>query len=237
MIKNKYQTTPVYGFVPREKTRFCDADLFGDDLWKYVILKKIKLWYGSPKAGDENVKNKVVLGIQCIYQDTVSGTKTTTEQHIGDISKEDIEIKEMALKEGDYFAKFYIDFDTAITHLKFITKNGDILEVGVEKEETKRTVTLNNEADSQMLQSFTGYYNTYGLRALGCKYIAKKDFFLINLMGILRLRHIFKTNEEEKKKWSKEEELKKLNDEPMKAIAKLCCLPEAPFAEVMKYCT
>jgi len=236
MLKDKYNSTPVYGFIPRDKTRFCDADLFGDDLWKYATLRKIKVWYGSPKSGDENVKDKVVLGIQAVYQDIVSGNKTTTEQHCGDLGKDDIESKELELKENDFFAKFNIDFDTAITHLKFTTRNGEILEVGNEKEETKRTVLLNEEKEPQMVQSFTGYFNTYGLRALGCKYISKKDYILINLMGVLRLRHVFKINEKEKKKWTEDEELNKLPME-MKAIAKLCALPDAPFAEVMKFCT
>lgn len=236
MLKDKYNSTPVYGFIPRDKTRFCDADLFGDDLWKYATLRKIKVWYGSPKSGDENVKDKVVLGIQAVYQDIVSGSKTTTEQHCGDLGKDDIESKELELKENDYFAKFNVDFDTAITHLKFTTRNGEILEVGNEKEETKRTVLLNEEKEPQMVQSFTGYFNTYGLRALGCKYISKKDYILINLMGVLRLRHVFKINEKEKKKWTEDEELNKLPME-MKAIAKLCALPDAPFAEVMKFCT
>ena len=236
MLKDKYNSTPVYGFIPRDKTRFCDADLFGDDLWKYATLRKIKVWYGSPKSGDENVKDKVVLGIQAVYQDIVSGSKTTTEQHCGDLGKDDIESKELELTENDFFAKFNIDFDTAITHLKFTTRNGEILEVGNEKEETKRTVLLNEEKEPQMVQSFTGYFNTYGLRALGCKYISKKDYILINLMGVLRLRHVFKINEKEKKKWTEDEELNKLPME-MKAIAKLCALPDAPFAEVMKFCT
>ena len=86
-----------------------------------------------------------------------------------------------------------------------------------------------------MIHSFVGYYNTYGLRALGCKYILKKDFILINLMGILRLRHIFKINEKEKEKWEDPKELNKLSTE-MKAIAKLCQLPDAQFASVMKFC-
>ena len=46
MLEEKYDNTPVYGYIPRDKTRFCDKDLFGDDLWKYVILRKIILWYG-----------------------------------------------------------------------------------------------------------------------------------------------------------------------------------------------
>ena len=234
MLAEKYDNTPVYGFVPREKTRFCDKDLFGDDLWKYVTLRKIKLWYGSPKSGDENVKDKCVLGIQCVYQDIVSGQKTTTEQHCGDISGDDIEVKELELKDNDFFTKFNIDFDTAVTHLKFTTKNGETIEVGKEKEDTKKTVEFNDVKDT-MIHSFVGYYNPYGLRALGCKFIFKKDFILINLMGVLRLRHVFKINEKEKEKWEDPNELNKLSLE-MRTIARLCQLPDAQFASVMKFC-
>ena len=92
-----------------------------------------------------------------------------------------------------------------------MTNKGQCLELGEEKEDTKKTVEINTEKDPHMVQTFFGYYNTYGLRALGCKYISKKNFILINLMGILRLRHVFNTNEEEKKKWQNPEELNKLN--------------------------
>ena len=234
MLEEKYPTTPVFGYIPKEKSRFCDKDLFGDDLWKYVILRKIKLWYGSPKAGDENIKEKTLLGIQCIYQDLVTGAKTTTEQHCGDLSSDDIETKELELKENDYFTKMNLDFDFSVTHLKFTTKNGEVLEFGKEKEETKRTVELNDVKDA-MIHSFTGYYNSYGLRALGCRYIQKKDFILIHLMGVLRLRHIFKINEKEKQKWEKPEELAQISPD-MRVIAKLCGLPDAQFASVMKFC-
>lgn len=234
MLAEKYDNTPVFGFVPREKTRFCDKDLFGDDLWKYVTLRKIKLWYGSPKSGDENVKDKCVLGIQCVYQDIVSGQKTTTEQHCGDISGDDIEVKELELKDNDFFTKFNIDFETAVTHLKFTTKNGEFIEVGKEKEETKKTVEFNDVKDT-MIHSFVGYYNPYGLRALGCKFILKKDFILINLMGVLRLRHVFKINEKEREKWEDPNELNKLSLE-MRTIARLCQLPDAQFASVMRFC-
>ena len=235
MLQDKYGNTPVYGYVPREKTRFCDKDLFGDELWKYVILKKIKLWYGTPKSGDDDLKEKSVLGIQCIYQDLVSGEKTTTEQHCGDLSNDDIEVKELELKENDFFTKFNVDFEKTITHLKFTTKQGESIEVGKEKEETKKTVEFNEIKDT-MIHSFIGYYNVYGLRALGCKYILKKDFILINLMGVLRLRHLFKIDEKERKKWEDPKELDKLSYE-MKTIAKLCQLPDAQFASVMKFCS
>ena len=235
MIRNRYLSTPCFGYVPIEKIQFKDSELFGTEMWKYEILSKIKLWYGTPKSGDENIKEKILLGIQCVYTDTMTGKKTTTEQHCGDITKEDIETKELELKENDFFNKFYICADRAVTYIKLVTKNGEMIEIGTEKEEDKKTVELNLEKDMQMIQCFFGYYNIYGLRALGCKYISKKNYILISLMGILRLRHLFKKNEEEKNKWNNTEELKKLNYK-MQAVAKLCSLPDKPFSDVIKFC-
>ena len=64
MIAKRFKTTPCYGFVPKENTMFRDSELFGTEMWKYQILKKVKLWYGTAKSGDDYVKNKIVLGIR-----------------------------------------------------------------------------------------------------------------------------------------------------------------------------
>ncbi len=235
MISKRFKPTPCYGFIPRDNTMFRDADLFGTEMWKYQVLKKVILWYGSVKSGDDNLKNKAVLGIQCVYVDTITGNTTTTEQHCGDVSKDDVEKKELELKENDFINKLYLDFDGGITHLKLLTHSGQSIEVGMENDETKKTIDINLEKTPQMVHTFFGYYNPYGLRALGFKYISKKDFILINLMGIFRLKHLFNINEAEKEKWKNEEELNKL-DEKMKAITKLCLLPEQTFFCVLKFC-
>lgn len=235
MLEKKYDYTPVYGFAPRDKTRFCDADLFGEELWKYVVLKKIKVWWGTPKKTDENIKDKCPLGIQCTYQDVVSGVQKESEQHCGELSSNDIEVKELELKEGDYFSKFNIGFDLTINHLKFTTKKGEFIEFGEVKEEFEKTVLLNETKEPNMIQCFTGYYNSVGLRALGCSFISKKDFIFINLMGVLRFRHVIKINSDEREKWSKKQEIEKL-PEDMQVIAKLCLLPDVQFASVMKFC-
>jgi hypothetical protein len=235
MIAKRFKTTPCYGFVPKDNTMFRDSELFGTEMWKYQILKKVKLWYGTAKSGDDYVKNKIVLGIQSVYVDTMTGNKTTTEQHCGDLSKEDVETKELELKDNDYIKNVYLDFEGGVTHLKFVSKNGESIEVGVENDDTKKTIDINLEKTPHMLQTFFGYFNPYGLRALGFKYISKRDFILINLMGIFRLRHIFKINEEEKQKWDNPEELNKL-DLKMKAVAKLCLLPDKTFSSVLQFC-
>ena len=233
-MKDRFKQTPCFGLIPYDKTQFRDSDLFENEMWTYELLTKIKLWYGTPKSGDSDLKTKIVLGIQCTYNTTLTGKNKVTDPHCGDITKDDIEVKELELKENDFFNKFYVDIDMAITHIKLETKNGENIEIGEEKEDLKRTVEFNTFKEMYLVQSFFGYYNIYGLRALGCKFISKKNFMLISLMGILRLRHLFKINEEEKEKWQNPEELKKLNYK-MQAVAKLCALPDKTFSGVIKY--
>ena len=235
MLSKKFKKTCCFGFIPKEFTMFRDYEIFGPEMWKYEVLSKVKLWYGTPKSGDDSIKNKLVLGIQCVYIDNLTGNKTTTEQHCGDLSKDDIEIKELELKEDDFINKFFLDFDGGITHIKIMTKKGESLEVGTENEETKKTTDINMEKEPHMVQTFFGYFNNYGLRALGCKYISKKDFRIINLMGIFRLRHLFKIDEEAKKKWENKEELNNLNLK-MRAVAKLCLLSDKTFSNVIPFC-
>ena len=233
-MKDRFKPTSCYGLIPFDKIQFRDSDLFEMEMWTYEMLTKIKLWYGTPKSGDNDLKNKIVLGIQCTYKNTLTGKITVTEPHCGDLSKNDIEVKELELKDNDYFNKFYIDADMAVYHVKLITKNEESIEVGTENEEYKKTVLLNLDKEPNMIQSFFGYYNIYGLRSLGCEYISKKDFILISLMGIFRLRHLFKKNEEQRQKWENPEELNKLNDK-MKAIARLCLLPDKTFSSVIQF--
>ena len=64
MMKNRYESTPIYGYVPIDKIHFADNDIFGPEMWKYQVLNKVKFWYGTPKAGEANLKDKIVLGIQ-----------------------------------------------------------------------------------------------------------------------------------------------------------------------------
>ena len=74
-----------------------------------------------------------------------------------------------------------------------------------------------------MIHSLFGYYNVQAIIVLGLIYILKKDFILINLIGVLRLRHLFKENEKERKKWEDPDEIKNLPYE-MQAVAMLCLL-------------
>ena len=240
MEEKKYEKTPLFGYIPKNRIYFDDKDIFGDEQWKNVILKKIKIWYGTcgVKKGEEIPKHKIPLGIQCTYQNTATGEIKTSEQHCGELTSDDIEIKELELGLNDYFTNFHIGFDTFdsfITHLKFTTKKGKFIEFGEIKKEFEKTVILNERKEPQTLSLFSGYINNCGLTALGVVYISKKNFILVNFLGIFRLRHMMKKNEEEKIKWTNEEKLKNL-PEGMRVVARLCNLPDSLFINVLKFC-
>ena len=47
-IESKYRQTPVFGIVPKEGKKFAHKELFKEELWKYAVLKSIKVWWGTP---------------------------------------------------------------------------------------------------------------------------------------------------------------------------------------------
>lgn len=234
-LNKKFRSTVMYGIIPKVHTKFRDTDIFGPENWKYAQLKKIILWYGTPNKALENITEKSVLGIQCEYYDPVSGSRKISKPHCGELTSSDIEIRKLELKEGDIFTKFFIGFENSITHMKFVSLRGEVLEIGKEKEELSKTVLFNNQKEPHMIQCFAGCFNSSGLKSIGMKYIKKKDYMYISLIGIFRLRHLFKVNREEKEKWNDKNNLDKLN-KGMKAVAKVCLLPDMQFSVVIKYC-
>ena len=231
-IEKKYNITPMFGIIPmKEKMRFNDCDLFKGDLWKYAILKKLKLWWGSPEK-KEISKIKTLLGIQCVYQNIMTGEKKESLIHSGKLSSSDIIVKDIELKDGEYFHKFYIAFNYEISYIKFETNLKAFIEFGNKENKEMKTVMLNKELN--MIQCFIGYYNKNRILALQCKYISRNDFIIISIMDILRLRHHFKKNEKEKEKWSNKNILNKYSKD-IKIIVKLCLLPDNHFFSVIKY--
>ena len=231
-IEKKYKTTPMFGIIQlKERIRFNDCDLFKEELWKYAVLKNIKLWWGSPQQ-KEISKTKTLLGIQCAYKNIITGEEKNSLIHSGKLSSSDITVKEIVLKTGEFFTKFNIAFDSEISYIKFETNLNSIIEFGDKGNKDMKTVKLNQGIN--MVQCFIGYYNKNRILALQCKYISRKDFIIINIMDILRLRHHFNTNGKEKEKWSNKNLLNKLNPS-IKIIAKLCLLPDNHFFCVIKY--
>ena len=232
-IEDKYNSTPMYGIIlSKEKFRFNDCDLFKRDSWKYAILKSIKLWWGSSQK-KEIAKTKTLLGIQCKYKNFITGEEKESLIHSGQLTSSDIIEKKIELKEGEYFNKFYIGFDYEISYIKFETNLNSIIEMGQKINSEIKTVKLNK--DKNMIQCFIGYYNKDRILALQCKYISLKNFNYIYLMDIFRLRHFFKINEKEKDKWNNKLFLNKNKNIYIKAVAKLCILPDNQFFCVIKY--
>ena len=231
-IEKKYESTPMYGVIQYgDKKKFNDCDLFKADLWKYAILIKLKLWWGSPDK-KEISKSKTLLGIQCRYKNIITGEEKESLIHSGKLLSSDIIIKEIELKHGEYITKFHIGFDYEISYIKFETNKNSIIELGNIINSEIKTVKLNNGIN--MIQCFIGYYNKNRILALQCKFISKKNFVFINIMDILRLRHFFRINNKEREKWQNKNIINKFNLF-YKAVAKLCMLPDNTFFDIIKY--
>ena len=234
IIESKYNMTAIYGIISKDKKRFSDCDLFKGELWKYAVLKEIKIWWGTPKK-EENIPNiKTLIGIQCKYINIMTGEEIESEAHCGKVENNDISVQKISLKENEFFSQFHIGFDTSISYIKFMTNSGEKMEFGEPIKGEVKKVKLNMDKEPNMVQCFIGYYNEKRITALGCKYIKRKDYLFLNLMDVLRLRHFFNVNEKEKEKWKDNNKLNQHNLY-IKAVAKLCLLPEALFCCTIKY--
>ena len=234
MEERSYEYTPSYGFIRKDYNRFNDKKLFKGKLYLFAILKKIKLWYGTPIQGDNNLEKKVILGIECKYS-ILGGQKITAKSHCGKLGSDDIEVKELELKENDFFNKFYICSDDIITYIKLESYQGKKIELGEYDEKLNRKVVFNEEKNPHVIQSFYGFYDDYGLRALGFQHIPKIKMLVLNLIILLRLRHQVKNDMKKKEYWSNKKNLEQL-DNGMKAIIKSVFLPDVPFSHIFKYC-
>ena len=234
IIESKYDSTPIYGIISKDKKRFNDCDLFKDDLWKYAVLKKITIWWGTPKKIENTTRIKTLLGIQCKYKNIMTGKEEESQAHCGHLESNDIEVKHIELKPNDYFNHFYIGFDTSISYIKFETKEKESIEFGQPIKEDLKKVKTNIGNEPYMVQCFIGYYNENRITALGCKIIKKKDYIILNIMDILRLRHFLKFNIKEQEKW-KDKNFLNQHKLFIRAVANLCLLPDSQFYSVIKY--
>lgn len=235
-IESKYRQTAVFGIISKEAKKFDHCELFKEKLWKYAVLKSIKIWWGTPIRNGILGKEKTLLRIQCQYKNIMTGEIKDSNQHNSSSLSNDADNKEIVLEKGDYFNHFHIGFDTYISYIKITTKNKKEIEFGEQKPNEIKTLSLNYEKEPNMLQCFIGYYNDNKITALGCKYIKKRDYIFLHLMDILRIRHIFKTNAQEKQKWINliSSEAEKYNIQ-FKTIVKLCILPDTQFFTIIKY--
>ena len=242
-MKDLFEIVPMLGYWDMNCKKFHDKELFDSHYHNFIVLSKIKLWYGTsfdnsqPALTNKSSKfqGKYILGIQCEYKNGITGEKKTTDMYCGTLNSNDIETGELELVDGDYIKKFYICYYDIISYIEFQTKKGKKLSFGEFDKNSAKTLQINNEEPAYMLQSFHGCYDEFGLRALGCSYMKRKNYYILNLFDVFRLRHKFKKEPNEKEKWSSEEEMKKLNIFE-KAFLKVCLLPESLCFGVLQYC-
>ena len=229
-----FEIVPFLGFYHEKCKKFIDRDIFEPQFHNYIRIIKVKLWYGTCSGKGENIYGKYILGIQCEYHNPVNGEKKETEIHSGTLNSVDIITKELELVEGDYITKFNICYNDIISYIKLTTKKGKILELGNYDKNCEKTLTFNKEETPHMIQSFHGFYNEYGLRALGFTHLKRQKYFFFYLIDVFRFRHSIKNNDKESEKWT-EEEIQKLNIE-QRAFIRLCLLPNSQFFSVIKFC-
>ena len=233
LVKKNYEYSPSYGFIKREFKRFNDNKLFKELTAFYISLKSIKLWYGTPAKGDDYLDTKAILGIECGYK-LMDGKLIKAEKHCAKIESNDVDTKELSLENDDFFSKFHICFDDVVTYIKLESYKGKVIELGNYDEKFKKTISFNDSVNPHVIQYFYGFYDDFALRAVGFQHIPKIRMYIFASISILRLRHIIKTDENQKEYWSKDDNLSKL-DIGMKALIKTVFLPDAPFSTVFKY--
>ena len=227
MSNIEYNCTSLYGFI---KENSLEQDIVDEKNMRIIFLHKIKIFY--------KYKFTKVLGIECEYINTLTGEKIISHSIYNKSSNDNnIKTKELEFKNNDYIYKIYLNYDFelegGIIYLKLITKKGKFIELGEDKSNILQ-ISVDNSTEPQMAFSLYMFYSDYELSALGLYYISRKKFILINLLDIFRLKHLFKINEEERKKWENPEQIKKLSLE-MQAIVKLCNLENILFNRIIQY--
>ena len=232
MSLNIINSTYLFGLSESDnpsKKSLTEIDIFPENIRNFTAIRSLKIWFGFPP---EETKVKSLLGIQIMYINYITGERKLTEYQGAQLTNENIETKELVIKDDDYLSKFYIGCNQFITHLKFETKKGEYIECGtIDDNYEKASVNDVNEGKNIII-NIRGYVTQKGIRALGVDFMSYKYFFYNRLIDLFRLR--LKLNHEYKDKYKKPEELNKLSYE-MKCALKICQLPEINFFEIIKY--
>ena len=178
MEKKYFLSSPSYGMIESHKSkRFNDMKLFTGKSYLFTKLTKVKVWFGTPSERSDKYKGKVVLGIEAEYK----LLKDKSNRNVGEVKSSDIVVKEIKIKDSsDFFTKLLLCVEDVITYIKFVTKKGNVLELGNFEQSISKEISLNNDNDSSIIQTLHGYYDNSGLRALGARYIQAKRFYFMN---------------------------------------------------------
>ena len=233
MLMEKIQFTYLFGFIekdgPGKEKLKTPKDLFEEKLIPFTTIKSIKVWFGSLQ---EKANFQSLLGMEIVYLNYITGEKKSTKYMGAPIESQNVEIKELYIKEGQYLSKMNLGFVEYITYLKFTTNKGEYIEFGIKDDSEKNLCVVNN--GNNIILSLKGYMTPSGIRSLGCDYIPYQDFFFNRIIDIFRLRTRLMTDEKYKKKYEEENEVSKLDNE-MKLFLKVCQSPKSLFWSVIKY--
>lgn len=231
--KLHYGYTLGYTVLMEENNQQINPKIVGNDLFPEILrpsttIKSIKIWFGALK-GDPNTKT--ILGISATYINYITGEKKETSYQGAPIEGSDVETKELIIKEGDYLSKFNIGFKTYINHIKFTTLKGESIEFGEINEETEKRSVNELNKENNIIINIKGDYDNQAVRAIGYDFLSFKDFCLVRLIDLFRIRNKLK---DDKYKTEIQNKYNKMN-EIEKYFFKICSLPQGIFSIIAKY--
>ena len=233
MLMEKIKYTYIFGFIEKDgpgKEKLKNSkDLFDEKLFPFTTIKSIKVWFGSLQ---EKINFESLLGMEIVYLNYITGEKKNTKYMGVPIETQNVQVKELNIKEGQYLSKMNLGFVDYITYLKFTTNKGEYIEFGTKDNNEKNLSVVNSE--NNIILNLKGYMSPSGIRCLGCDYISYQDFFFNRLVDIFRLRTRLIRDEKYKQKYEDINELSKLDNE-MKLFLKVCQSPKNLFWNVIKY--
>ena len=146
MLMEKIKFTYIFGFIekdgPGKKKLKTSKELFDEKLFPFTTIKSIKVWFGSLQ---EKANFQSLLGMEIVYLNYITGEKKNTKYMGVPIETQNVQVKELNIKEGEYLSKMNLGFVDYITYLKFTTNKGEYIEFGTKDNNEKNLSVVNSE--------------------------------------------------------------------------------------------
>ena len=217
--------TGNYGGINQESKFWEDLEDMGEEELLKNKIVKIKIYSGHYQG------KEAIFGVGIVHKNFFTGETKACEEHKGSEQFEDV--KEFDIKSDEYLVDFHIRFPNEaeyITQLGFKTSKGNSILVGSEEGEDK---TIESNGGENIIIGTFGAVNKK-LDAMGVLYINKKEFLKKRCYALFMLKYLVKNDDEFKKQ--AESNYEKIPDE-YKFVWKAVNLPDAAFAQVIKYCS
>ena len=220
-ISEKIKSTGLIGKMHYNETKLFNDFKFSslEYLYKYR-LSKIKIFLNE---------NDLILGIHAFYKNSKNEELPGKEGYDHSIKEKEKEIKTFEIPDNDYLCNLNVWVgDDYITRIKFATKKGKEIIVGINEGEDKSNNII-NENQNNIILCLTGGYQKR-LELIGCRYLNINELFL-NTNVYFELHKKIK-HEDFKKKM--DTIINSLNESD-KVLYKACCLPDNLFNEIIKF--